>query len=978
VYENKRINGKVVSKYVGKSDEGGSIFQGFSFNIFLAVILLAVVLLTLFVSNDGITGNVILDSDGVNQNYVVGENLTGHFSFSVQKALVNSAVLSVALGDQIRDINVNELVNSNSSLIYPDVDFNLLLVSGVSSDLNETSEIISNGSTTLIPEVPEVPEVSDSVVNESFEAELPIETPAESPVEQTPVQTTPVEQPLVEQPDQPVESGQPIQTEQPSQPVEPVQPTPEQVQQEQPIQTEPVQDTSGQTEVAEQQAAPEQAAPEQAAQESPQPSESPAEASGGITGNAILGEENSGNIISGSARKGNDFSYDLYGQSASIESGSVKYNGESIGDDKVSFNINNGKVVVSTDYSIESQSDEITIDIDLSRFNLTAENGVLKALLITGNESENVLEKEILVSNLSDILNETNETVMNLTIVNVTGLAFIGNIPSIRVQMGESYDLDLNGYFENAESYSFSSSNISGQIVGSVLTIIPDEGFKGSRKGRVIAYAGNESRESNQFNILVGGIKVDVNHGNITLGEPVKWTADVSLEGNDSAIVNLPKEAENITVNSADSNAEGNGGVVAGISGNVISESNSKGIFSMLIGWFSGKGITGNVVSELDNSSEIVMENISIGENSSEIVVQNENISEEIISGEVQEIDLTADNESVSVVLNNSQNYTIEYYTDAPVAVESETNYGKKVQISGPDLNYTDVLSFANVSEMVNVGDEDKIQIYWEENQSYISFDAYDLNDNGKIDYVEWITPHLSRQTFDIILIAKAEHLDSNRKVIEDVYNSVRTLDGVSAEIPVGDYIRVMFEAPLDNTRDISLYASGILNDTNRSVGVRVYEKNKNVLIADFGDMTEFGKYKIYTTNLTKKQDTFDLLIYGSENSSVSFDYIVDPTNTAPNQPGLVSPTSGATGVLSPYTLSVSVTDPESDSMNVTFWDKTTKIYLGGNSHTCGILSDGRAMCWGVGTAGALGDGLLQLLQIPFMLIQQIPLRQFQ
>ena len=46
--------------------------------------------------------------------------------------------------------------------------------------------------------------------------------------------------------------------------------------------------------------------------------------------------------------------------------------------------------------------------------------------------------------------------------------------------------------------------------------------------------------------------------------------------------------------------------------------------------------------------------------------------------------------------------------------------------------------------------------IYWRENESFVNFSVGDLDNNGKIDYVEWIVPHLSNQTFDIILITKA------------------------------------------------------------------------------------------------------------------------------------------------------------------------------------------------------------------------------
>ena len=66
----------------------------------------------------------------------------------------------------------------------------------------------------------------------------------------------------------------------------------------------------------------------------------------------------------------------------------------------------------------------------------------------------------------------------------------------------------------------------------------------------------------------------------------------------------------------------------------------------------------------------------------------------------------------------------------------------------------------------------------------------------------------MSNQTFEIIVIEKAEHLDSNRTFVEDVYEEVKARDGNwTGEIPVGDYIRVKFEVNLTNEKDITLYA---------------------------------------------------------------------------------------------------------------------------------------------------------------------------
>ena len=72
-------------------------------------------------------------------------------------------------------------------------------------------------------------------------------------------------------------------------------------------------------------------------------------------------------------------------------------------------------------------------------------------------------------------------------------------------------------------------------------------------------------------------------------------------------------------------------------------------------------------------------------------------------------------------------------------------------------------------------------------------------------------------------MITKAEHLDSNREFISDIFNEVRELDDIWSEtIPSNDYVRVTFEIPLDSLRDITLYP-------------RVVSGNPKIEVYEFG-----------------------------------------------------------------------------------------------------------------------------------------------
>jgi hypothetical protein len=79
----------------------------------------------------------------------------------------------------------------------------------------------------------------------------------------------------------------------------------------------------------------------------------------------------------------------------------------------------------------------------------------------------------------------------------------------------------------------------------------------------------------------------------------------------------------------------------------------------------------------------------------------------------------------------------------------------------------------------------------------------------------------LSEQIFEIIFISKAFQLDQNLEIIVDIYEQVQSQDAVWASIPQDNYIRATFYQPLDNTRDITIYAKP--TDPNTSGSVEVY-----------------------------------------------------------------------------------------------------------------------------------------------------------
>ncbi len=225
---------------------------------------------------------------------------------------------------------------------------------------------------------------------------------------------------------------------------------------------------------------------------------------------------------------------------------------------------------------------------------------------------------------------------------------------------------------------------------------------------------------------------------------------------------------------------------------------------------------------------------------------------------------------TIDTIEGNSK-LEIEYYTEGPKSHEKEISKKEKeiVVKSENGLHYKNVLGYTNISEIIKSNEQ--ILIYWEEEDEYLDFMTYDEDKDGFIDIVTWIIPHLSEQTFRIIIITKAEHLDEDRNFISDIYETVRSQDGIySEEIKDKEYVRVEFETNLTNGNDITIFPKIISGKPE----IYVYEKNGNRKITEFKNIQSEKYNSIYFKNLKEPTDSFDLRVIGG---SVEIDYIVDP-----------------------------------------------------------------------------------------------------
>ena len=239
----------------------------------------------------------------------------------------------------------------------------------------------------------------------------------------------------------------------------------------------------------------------------------------------------------------------------------------------------------------------------------------------------------------------------------------------------------------------------------------------------------------------------------------------------------------------------------------------------------------------------------------------------------------------------------VTYETPSPVITEQATDTGKLVTVSADEQPnqppLVDVLASTKIPEIYKIGQESKIQIKWKsENNQEVAFHAYDTDNNGKLDYVEWTVPHLSEQIFQIIFISKAFELDESQNILADIYDQVKTKDGIFASVAGGHYVRYTFDRPLDNTRDNTIYAKP--TNPSQPVTIEVYpvyvDENGNAIegqkLATFPIVDHEDTYRILLTELQTPTDVFDMKITGN----VDVDFIVDPTPSGDPASELVEP----------------------------------------------------------------------------------------
>ncbi len=358
-----------------------------------------------------------------------------------------------------------------------------------------------------------------------------------------------------------------------------------------------------------------------------------------------------------------------------------------------------------------------------------------------------------------------------------------------------------------------------------------------------------------EITITQEGDFIEESHEQPEIEKPVIWKKKVKKENVGESLIDLPKEAEIISIKKTKGSAS-----VTGLIGLEISAEKQ------------------GLVQKIRTFFRKILRNLTpTGRAAEEVKVK---VNEE--------------KNKKQIALEQPGEYEILYQTPAPYALEETmSKKKKKITVIGPEsIGYKQVLTFASIEEKVK--DKTRIHVFWTADNGApkheeIPSEPLDVNNDGYFDKVQWYTPHLSNQTFEVIIeISKAEHLDSQKNFISDITSQVKYLDEEWSEpIYHNEYVRVTFEEMLNASNDITLY---MRNTQGHNTTIEVYAADSGEKIAEFPSFEEESYYKIYLTNLQGSQDTFDLKIKNLNDDPSAFleiNHIIDPTVITDVQPSL-------------------------------------------------------------------------------------------
>lgn len=139
----------------------------------------------------------------------------------------------------------------------------------------------------------------------------------------------------------------------------------------------------------------------------------------------------------------------------------------------------------------------------------------------------------------------------------------------------------------------------------------------------------------------------------------------------------------------------------------------------------------------------------------------------------------------------------LEIERDEALVSEGEM-WKKEVKVYSEEHYDRELTVFTDIAKTK----EENIQIYWKEEDRYLDFDAFDIDDDGLIERIAWIVPHLSEQNFDIIIDFTQISNESEELLI---YTISKPSGSIESVIPLNFTFGMNYTTPENVTCDFEL-----------------------------------------------------------------------------------------------------------------------------------------------------------------------------
>ena len=295
-------------------------------------------------------------------------------------------------------------------------------------------------------------------------------------------------------------------------------------------------------------------------------------------------------------------------------------------------------------------------------------------------------------------------------------------IPNISFLAGTKTELDLSQYCSDPDNdtliYALPSiENITFSINGNLLSLSADSPTQ--QFAYLAVSDGIASFISNVFeiNVLPENTSITTRKPSVVVGKPVKWTKIVNLSTETASFnIEIHPEATNITVRKIEDQ--------------------------------EAKEIAKEKLKVRENATVKTLEDFEDERKEKAI---NSQKPENAITGNVVAEILAQENTTELIIEENITEAEVEYYTEGPAAEEFNISDTRKTITISSGIHYEDILAFTELPREVS---NNQFSLYWLVNNSKIKIETtnYDTNNNSLIDYIEWIVPSLSNQTYELSL----------------------------------------------------------------------------------------------------------------------------------------------------------------------------------------------------------------------------------